>query len=285
LVWTSFPPRGSIGRANKGDGTGANPSFIPGAAFPGGVAVDSSYVYWANSYDCNYQSDPPSSCAGGTIGRANLDGSEVSQSYLTGDPRVGPGCGTSPETRCGPSSVAAASLPDGTAAVYWDNPQVATIGRQTLTGDPAGINQSLITGIGQTFKVGVAVDRQYVYWTDRTSGGISRANLDGSGITRQFIQLGEFASANALAVDDQYIYWTGGEGGPSIGRANLDGSGVNPQFITVTGGNLSGGGGGRQLLRLLDRRGPQLGRAGESRRDGGQPKLRRGSGQREGRRG
>jgi virginiamycin B lyase len=235
LVGGSLPPRGSIGRANL-DGMGANASFITGAAFPGGVAVDSAHVYWANSYDCDYQTDPPSSCAGGTIGQANLDGSGVSERFITADPRVGPGCGTSPETRCGPTSVAVASLPDGTAAVYWDNPQVGTIGRQTLTGDPANINQSLITGIKRLFNVPVAVDRQYVYWND--GDWISRANLDGSGVTQQFIRLP--APANALAVDGQHIYWTGYEGGPSLGRANLDGSGVNGQFITVPGGNLFG---------------------------------------------
>src|SRR5262245_5390082 len=52
---------GTIGRANV-DGTGADESFITGAGYPVGVAVDSNYVYWAG--------DIPD----GTIGRANLDG-------------------------------------------------------------------------------------------------------------------------------------------------------------------------------------------------------------------
>ncbi len=232
---TGLPPGGSIGRANL-DGTGANASFITGAALPRGVAVDSGHVYWANSYDCNYQTDPPSSCAGGTIGRANLDGSDPSESFITADQATGPGCVTDPQTRCGPTSVAVASLPDGTAAVYWDNPQFGTIGRQTLTGVPANVNQSLITGITQLRNVGVAVDRQYVYWTD--GRWISRANLETSAVDQQFIQLP--AAANALAVDGQYIYWAG-EGGPSLGRANLDGTGVpDSQFITVPGGSLMG---------------------------------------------
>jgi hypothetical protein len=62
--------------------------------------------YWTNYYSCNYQTDPPSACGGGTLGRANLDGSAVNQSYVTADQATGPGCDTSPETRCGPSSVA-----------------------------------------------------------------------------------------------------------------------------------------------------------------------------------
>jgi hypothetical protein len=36
-----------------------------------GLAVDSNYIYWANVFD-------------GTIGRANLDGTGVDQSFITG---------------------------------------------------------------------------------------------------------------------------------------------------------------------------------------------------------
>jgi hypothetical protein len=105
LTTTGRPPAGAIGRANL-DGTGANPSFITGAAEPLGITVDYDHIYWANSYNCNYLTQPPSACAGGTIGRANLDGTTVDQSYITADQLVGSGCGTSPETRCGPTTVA-----------------------------------------------------------------------------------------------------------------------------------------------------------------------------------
>ncbi len=102
---TALPPAGAIGRANL-TGTGANPSFITGAADPFGITVDYSHIYWTNYYDCDFRNIPPTSCAGGTIGRANLDGSAVDQSYVTADQLAGPGCDSSPETRCGPSTVA-----------------------------------------------------------------------------------------------------------------------------------------------------------------------------------
>ena len=69
------------------------------------MKVDYGYLYWANGYTCDYYTIPASSCVGGTIGRANLDGSAVNPSYITAGV-FGPGCSTDPEGRCGPYSVA-----------------------------------------------------------------------------------------------------------------------------------------------------------------------------------
>jgi uncharacterized protein YjbI with pentapeptide repeats len=107
IYWTELtggqPAGGSIGRANI-DGTDADPSFITGAADPRGIAVDYAHIYWANYFDCGLQQPVPG--CGGTIGRASLAGSDVNQAYITADEDVGAGCGTSPQTRCGPSTVA-----------------------------------------------------------------------------------------------------------------------------------------------------------------------------------
>ncbi len=100
---------GTIGRANL-DGTGVDSNFIYGAFEPRGVALDLGHVYWANTFNCDYQTQPPSACGGGTIGRANLDGSSVDQSFVTAAHFPGPGCLSSPETRCGPFSVAVSAL-------------------------------------------------------------------------------------------------------------------------------------------------------------------------------
>ena len=237
IYWTRIvggtrPFGGTIGRANL-DATGIDQNFITGASEPSGVAVDSGHVYWANYFDCDFQNNPVTTCAGGKVGRANLDGTSVDQSFATADQGSGVGCGTSPQIRCGPSSVAVATLPDGSAALYWDNPQIGDIGRETIDGNAGNVNQSVVTGIQQLRRFGVAVDRQHVYWSD--GGFIGRANLDGTGVNRQLIHLA--AGSQFVAVDDQHVYWTAGN---SIGRANLDGSGVNDHFITVTGGLLAG---------------------------------------------
>jgi hypothetical protein len=58
------------------NGSDLNPDFITGlngsAAF---LAVNSKYIFWADS---------GSDYNGTTIGRANLDGSDVNQSLITG---------------------------------------------------------------------------------------------------------------------------------------------------------------------------------------------------------
>ena len=152
-----------------------------------------AFVYWGQ---------------GVAVGRANLDGTGVTQ-----------------------SSIAPAGSPQGVAVdgqhVYWTNFFTNSIGRANLDG--SGINQTFISPAtaGDTPK-GVAVDRQHIYWTSNR-GTIGRANLDGTGVDQSFIS-GASALAG-VAVDGQHIYWANVAAG-TIGRANLDGSGVDPTFIT-----------------------------------------------------
>ena len=88
--------------------------------------------------------------AGGTIGEANLNGTVVNQSFVTG-----------------------ANVPFGIAVdsqhIYWANQGSGTIGEANLNSTEA--NQSFIAGA--SFPVGVAVDSQHIYWTNaanRTTG-------------------------------------------------------------------------------------------------------------------
>src|SRR6266540_1721289 len=73
VYWVNNSDGGSatIGRADV-DGSNPNQSFITGASFPEGVAVDSGHVYWTDRLFA------------GTIGRADLDGSNPNQSFITG---------------------------------------------------------------------------------------------------------------------------------------------------------------------------------------------------------
>ncbi len=173
-------------------------------------------IYWTNS-----------SYPAGTIGRANLDGTGVDQSFVTG---VG-----------SPDAVAADA-----GHVYWTNWPDAltnTIGRANLDG--SGVDASFVTGVGN-YLSGLAVDARHIYWTSPFENTIGRANLDGSGVDHHFIT-GAGDDLSGLAVDAGHIYWanysgttaSAGERIPpefappgSIGRANLDGSGVDASFIT-----------------------------------------------------
>jgi len=70
-----------IGRANV-NGTDVNPNFITGLegeiAF---LSVNSKYIFWADWGDRGTCSNPGPTC---TIGRANIDGTDVNQSFITG---------------------------------------------------------------------------------------------------------------------------------------------------------------------------------------------------------
>src|SRR5215213_9689895 len=149
-------------------------------------------VYWTNNADT-------------TVGRANLDGTAVNQSLISG--------GFNP---CGVAV-------DG-AHVYWGNIGAGTIGRANLDG--SGADQSFIGD--QVGPCGVAVDGAHVYWADTNGTAIGRANLDGSGVTPSFI--GAATGACGVAVDGVHVYWSNGGAG-TIGRADLDGTGVNQGFI------------------------------------------------------
>ena len=123
-----------------------------GAAHASGA---SAYVYWANG----------GGGLGGTVGRANLDGT-------------------------GAGSLKSASKPTGVAVdgthVYWADRGYRTIGRANLNG--TGVNQSFITGANRP--TGVAVDGTHVYWANGGGGSgttIGRANLNGTGANQSFI--------------------------------------------------------------------------------------------------
>ena len=125
---------------------------------------------------------------------------------------------------------AAAGAQSVSSYVYWDNPQAGAIGRDTLDGDPTNVNQSFISGLKQINGIGVAVDREHIYWTEGLF--ISRANLDGTGIEPEFIKRDR--GGGLLAVDDQHIYWASA-GSRRIGTASLDGTDIVEDYIDLTG--------------------------------------------------
>ena len=201
-----------------------------GLVSSGSASSPGSYIYWTR-YGAH------------AIGRANLDGTGVNQSLVTGtDPmwEVAVDADHVYWTTAGDGTVGRANL-DGTGIdenfitggvygvavdgghVYWTDG--ASIGRANLDG--TGANPSFITGGGDPR--GIAVDAGHVYWTNSTGNSIGRANLDGTGVDQNFI-----TAANApegVAFDAGHVYWTN-LGTNSIGRANLDGTGVNENFIT-----------------------------------------------------
>jgi len=150
-----------------------------------------AHIYWAN---------------GSNIGRANLDGTGVNQSFIAG--------------------ANADTVVVKNNHLYWENHngQGDLIGRANLDG--SGVNQGFVPG--SLIYGGLAVNNNYIYWSGGTI--LSRANIDGTSVDQNFIT--NFGIApGGLAANNNYVYWVN-NGGGTIGRANFDGTGVNQSFIT-----------------------------------------------------
>jgi virginiamycin B lyase len=180
-----------------------------------------AYIYWANP-------------DGDAIGRANLDGTGANPSFITGADN--------------PLGVAV----DG-VHVYWTN-GTNTIGRANLDG--TGANPSFIAAPISDLGSGVAVDNAHVYWVSTFAnttpndfpppnpgtGAIGRANLDGSGVDRNFIAGISFPTGS-VAVGASHLYWTSYHPDTNfsslyflparIGRVNLNGTEVEENFIST----------------------------------------------------
>jgi hypothetical protein len=152
-----------------------------------------SHVYWMN------RAAPPES-----IGRANLDGTDVNQNFI------------------GIAGDLSGSFATDPSHLYWLNNY--SLGRANLDG--TGVNPDFLDQVGGP---GTAVDANHIYWID--GSGIGRANLDGTGVNAAFIS--DPNVGLAVTVDAGHLYWTRANGlGIGIGRANLDGTGVDLSFMT-----------------------------------------------------
>jgi hypothetical protein len=112
-------------------------------------------IYWGDAVD--------SSSA--TIGRANLSGSSVDQSFIS---NVG-------DYPCYGVAVAR-------HYIYWSNYEVG-IARADING--TNVNTDLVPG--DDYTCGMAISPHYLYWGNYAAGTIGRSNLNGTGINQSFI--------------------------------------------------------------------------------------------------
>ena len=216
-----------------------------------------AFVYWTSvAPPCGFGgcSGPP------VIGRANLDGTGISQRFVkldapAGDVAVdgvhlywneglyGDGIGRANLDGTGvePNFIATGggvrSIAVDAHHIYWTH--VYGIARANLDG--TGVNPDFITTAGSPS--GLAVDAEHIYWglpvfpgsPPSPTGLIGRANIDGTGVEQSFIETepgSPGAYGGAIAVGGGHIYWNE-QGGRTIARANIDGSGINRSFIAV----------------------------------------------------
>ena len=165
------------------------------------------------------------------IGRANIvDGGEKKSSFL---------------------STAAVGIAIASEHIYWANPVVGAIGRAKLNGagNVSEVENEFITGIGKPRWL--ALDGEYVYWTDPGKeggpgeGSIGRAKLDhGEPPEPKFIpgkievSPGQFknvvSNPQGIAVNSSNVFWAN-DGTNAIARANINGTSLEPTWHPIGG--------------------------------------------------
>lgn len=230
----------TIGTADL-DGSNPNQSFITGATVPRAVAIDGTYVYWA-------QGDTT-----GTIGRAPLDGAQPPQQSFVVTGGSSPqgiafessriywthtvaGAGKVGRANVDGSGVNPSFLPTGSAPCgiavdsdkeYWANGGVpGSIGRAH---GPFEANQSFLTGTQDP--CGVALTDTHLFWTNRGSNRIGRATRIGGDVNQSFIATE--AAPCGVAADGDHLYWTTANG--KVWKGNRDGTGVPQSIVTGAG--------------------------------------------------
>lgn len=237
MYWSQNGLGNYVARANI-DGTGINTSFLTDSTTVGGIAFDSTHIYWAGPNGVSranidgtgktqifsglvapgiavdgqyvYAFVPNVGGSGGNIVRMNLDGTGLNSTFV-------------------PVATDAFYLAVDNAHIYWVDGMTNKIGRANIDG--SGANASFIsTSAGAQ---GIAVNRSYIYWAlGSPTNAIARANLDGTGASDSFMT--SVSNPRAIAVDSNYLYWSSNGAPRNIGRANLDGSLPNANFV-VTG--------------------------------------------------
>jgi Low-density lipoprotein receptor repeat class B len=154
----------------RAGGSPAGAAPVPGRAAPAG-----GYLYWSNTIGRILKPGD------GVIGRARLDGTGVSQKFITG-----------------------ASLPAMVLVyrgyLYWTNfvplrNGAGTIGRARLNG--TRVSQRFIRGA--SFPDAIAAGSRYLYWTNQSSGTIGRARLNGTDVNQRFVARRAFLSLHGVA--------------------------------------------------------------------------------------
>lgn len=160
------------------------------------IAVDAEHIYWSDFYES-------------TIGRANLDGTDVENDFISLPEGQYP-CGLAVDSNF----------------IYWANRATDTIARARLDG--SDLDRFFIRT--EPYPCGVAVDEASVYWSSETEHDIWRTDIAGLGGPELVIDEAE-GDPCGIALEGNHLYWANGAGG-AIGRANLDGSEALPKLIT-----------------------------------------------------
>ena len=153
-----------------------------------------------------------------SIGRANLDGTGVEPSFITG---AGP-----PVRNRGRRQAHLLGEPSGQRLAA-TGVATGSIGRANLNG--TGVDPSFIANVEFDTRGPSRSTARHIYWYESNESQIARAKLDGTHVDHRFLSRRR----------DRLLAWrstpgtsTGQSPWHSIGRANLDGTHVHNRFIT-----------------------------------------------------
>ena len=185
-----------LNTVNKANADGSmKTTLLSNASDPDGIDIDpeEGKMYWTNMQ-------------GGTVMRANLDGTDVEELIPTGY------CET-------PKQLA---LDLVNRKMYWcdrDSPKVVRANMDG-SGFEIIIDEDLISPVGMALDV----PNGKLYFTDRHAENIKRANLDGSDV-EIILDNTNYPVDLALDLQKRHLYWTARKDG-KIFRINMDGSGM-----------------------------------------------------------
>ena len=248
LWWAS--DNGTIGRANR-DGSNPIPSFVTGAGgFIPGMASDGTYLYWGDRGANRIARIPLNAPAGtsstsivtgasgaygvaisgpriywtqqgGEVGRANLDGTGVNNSFLT----------------TGFAQLVGLAA-DGSNLWIGDqgSQQILRVGLDA-SGNTTGSPSAIVAGTNRPY--GMSTDGTYIYWSNQGNGTVGRALLNGSGANQGFVSGGSLTwtaaavpASTTASVSGSTIYFNGAVAGSlTVANAVTD-TGTGPASVT-----------------------------------------------------
>jgi hypothetical protein len=195
-------------------------TLATGNNLPSGIAVDSTWVYWANYGDGRVMKV---AIAGGTpvtvaSGQRTPYGVAVDSTYVywtnfgVGMVMKAPISGGTPMTLASGQG-SPFQLAVDSNSVYWTNYNGGTVASVALGGGAV-----VTLASGQSKPYGIGLDGGTVYWTTAGGGTVSSVPIGGGTVTT--LVSGQTAGPMALAINGTSMYW---ESGTSLMSAPLSG--------------------------------------------------------------
>ena len=209
-----------------------------------GIAIDSTFVYWADneagaiekiSKSLTHEGTPSTVASGAATQNVQAVASDGTYLYWTNKTASGQVRRALPTGAALTTLASGQSQPDWIASngtmVAWTNQGSNQVMAVSVTSD-GGVAPTQLNASGEngTVPAGIVIDAVNVYYATKTTGGglAESVPLAGGAIS----QLGS-ATYVGIAVDSQNVYWTGGANNPSVYENAKTGTPTTEQAIAA----------------------------------------------------